>query len=368
MLAQVNASPIPQIHKLSGDTPVPVTVIAAAGASPTIDPPAFSYKGLDTGRSIWIEANVADFTLTLSPAGLPPGYAMTFAPMDPDGTGPITWRSPGAKQPVRRPDYISPPVLSKDSMALTFTVTNTATPGNDVLISFTLSVLVTGRPTPERDLRVAGSDDHQRRPAAGPAAGLRRSWNSGVHAQGIEPGEGEPARRDPLREGPVGVDQGGGAVADQGVDQRRLEGGLRVALGEEEDLLDGLDGAPAVAEVREGLGAHREELPARRGRILGDQGEEAAVESFGLGAVPGEQEDVGEVQGDERVGRLERQGLPEARLGLRIAPEEQVGGPEVGDLGDSGRARQQPPRRSRSPAPDRRSGAARSGRAATSRR
>jgi hypothetical protein len=151
MLAEINDSPIVEAIRKPGTTKVNVTVIVAAGASPTIDPPTFWYRGLDTERSIWIDTEASDFTLTLSPANLPPGsgYAMTFAPQEPGTAGPITWRYPGSKAVMdKRPDYITEPELSADLMVLKFSVTNTASPGKDVLVSFTLSVLVTGPATP----------------------------------------------------------------------------------------------------------------------------------------------------------------------------------------------------------------------------
>lgn len=135
MIAEAKPSVSPDL-KSPGAVDVPVTVVVIAAEQPT-DQPTFVFQGLDTKNSVWIYSDEADFTLTLSPTGFPAGYSVTFATT---GPGPITWLTPGSGQPIKRPDYISEPLLSDDSTVLTFNDVNTANPNRDVLVSFAVNV------------------------------------------------------------------------------------------------------------------------------------------------------------------------------------------------------------------------------------
>jgi hypothetical protein len=134
------------LTKIPGTAPVDVTVTVTA-ADPVTGQPVFSYQGITMNR-VPIITEKAEFTLVLRAEGFPPDFQVTFAPIGPGEPGPITWRTSGPQQQVARPDYITEPVLSQDSMTLTFTVTNTATHSHVVLISFTLGVLVAGPDDP----------------------------------------------------------------------------------------------------------------------------------------------------------------------------------------------------------------------------
>ena len=114
-----------------------VTVTVTAG-----DPPTFTFDPHD------VEINQPEVTLelTLKPdPNNPPLGDVKFAPFGADDPGPIVFRKPGTKEPVARPSYIGPPTLDASMTTLTFVVTNTATPGKMVLISYTVRVLVNGQ-------------------------------------------------------------------------------------------------------------------------------------------------------------------------------------------------------------------------------
>jgi hypothetical protein len=103
--------------------------------------PTFVFFGLDTNNSVWILAQLADFVLTLSPVGFV-DQIVTFAPIDPQAPGPITWLTPGSGVPIVRPAYVSAPLLSPDGTVVTFTDTNMAQGQHD-LVSFAVNIVVT---------------------------------------------------------------------------------------------------------------------------------------------------------------------------------------------------------------------------------
>jgi hypothetical protein len=110
---------------------MPITVTVTAG-----DPPLFTFDPHD----IEIDQTEVTVALTLQPAGV------TFAPFGANDPGPIVWRKPGTKEQVARPSYIAPPTLDASGTTLSFDVTNTATSGTKVLISYTIRVSIGGGP------------------------------------------------------------------------------------------------------------------------------------------------------------------------------------------------------------------------------
>ncbi len=151
MLAEIKNPALATDVQEPGTAQVGITVTVTVADTPT-DPPTFAYDfeydGVHTARSVWITNEFADFTLTLQPQDVPEGYQMTFVPVNPDGSGPITWLTPGGKTKRDKPDFvIKGPDLSEDQMTITFTVQNDATPGEDTLVSFALNVLLTGPDT-----------------------------------------------------------------------------------------------------------------------------------------------------------------------------------------------------------------------------
>ena len=156
MLAEIKNPALATDVQKPGTAQVGLTVFVTV-ADPPSDPPTatfsydFEYDGKHTARSVWIVNEFADFTLTLEP-DLPADYLMTFAPLNPDGSGPITWLTPGGKDKREKPDFvIQGPDLSDDQMTITFTVQNDASPGESILVSFALNVVLTapdGQTTP----------------------------------------------------------------------------------------------------------------------------------------------------------------------------------------------------------------------------
>src|SRR3954470_2847253 len=123
----------------------------------------------------------------------------------------------------------------------------------------------TTRPSPH-----PGSDDL--RGVAG--EGLK----GGVAAQRIEEGEREPVGVDLLCRGLAGLEEGGGAVADEDVDDRGLVGELAVVGAEPQGLLDGFQGLFGLPQMGERLSLDGEGVPVARRGLAGRQpGIERAV-------------------------------------------------------------------------------------------
>lgn len=125
-----------------GTAQVDITVIVDMATDPPTFTYRFDYEGKHTARSVWVENEFADFTLTLQPENLPPDSQMTFVPFGSDGSGPITWLYPGTKTQRPQPDFIIAGPELTDPMTLEFTVQNDATVDKDVLVSFSLNVVL----------------------------------------------------------------------------------------------------------------------------------------------------------------------------------------------------------------------------------
>jgi hypothetical protein len=115
--------------------PQPVDVSVNIALSPTGEP-VITFDGLTFRNNVRVDADRADFTLTVVP-DLPPGASAKFAG---DPIGPINWMTPGSGQPIDQPGYITDLVLSDDRTVLTFTDWNTATAPLYVLVSFSVNI------------------------------------------------------------------------------------------------------------------------------------------------------------------------------------------------------------------------------------
>lgn len=136
MIADRKRSPIASDPIKPESISVSIPVIVTAG-----DPPSISFQGVGPQNSIRVDHETATFSLTLSTVGFQESDIVTFDPQEP-----ILWLTPGAEQTIGQPVFITNFDLNDTSTVITFTDTNTATPNDEVLISFRVQALINGNP------------------------------------------------------------------------------------------------------------------------------------------------------------------------------------------------------------------------------